>query len=71
MSVPVLTQWVANGIVVLFFPYVSARLGQGVSFLFFGVVAVAQLLFTWRFIPETKGKTLEEIESLWDRPVSR
>jgi len=28
-------------------------------------VPLAGLLFTWRFIPETKGHTLEEIEAHW------
>jgi hypothetical protein len=33
-------------------------------------MALAQMLFTWRFVPETKGKTLEEIESMWDGHVA-
>lgn len=33
-------------------------------FLFFAFMMVLQLLFTWRVMPETKGKTLEELEDL-------
>ncbi len=70
MIVPVMVQWIANAIVVLFFPSAVTFLGQGPTFFFLGVMALAQLLFTWHFVPETKGKTLEEIESMWDGHVS-
>ena len=69
MIVPIMAQWIANAIVVLLFPFTLTLLGQGVTFFLLGVVALVQLLFTWRFVPETKGKTLEEIESLWDGRV--
>jgi len=65
MIVPVLVQWIANAIVVLFFPYAFHKIGKELTFMFLAVMAVAQMFFVWRFVPETKGKTLEEIEELW------
>jgi MFS transporter, SP family, arabinose:H+ symporter len=65
MTVPVLTQWVANAIVVLLFPAALNRLGQAATFAILGAVSLAQALFTWRFVPETKNRTLEQIETFW------
>lgn len=61
------TQWVFNFLVVLFFPYVLDALGGSFTFLFLACMSVIQLLIAWFFIKETKGKSLEEIESLWDK----
>ncbi len=36
--------------------------GSGLPFLFFTFMMVLQLIFVWKFMPETKGKTLEELE---------
>jgi len=65
MIVPVLTQWVANAIVVLLFPAALHRLGQAATFGFLAVVSLAQALFTIAFVPETKNRPLEEIEEFW------
>ena len=65
MTVPVLTQWVANAVVVLFFPLAFHQAGKAITFGFLAAMALAQALFTWFFIPETKNKTLEEIEEYW------
>lgn len=65
MIVPVLTQWVANAVVVLLFPAAFNQLGQAPTFAILGAFALAQALFTWRFVPETKNRTLEEIEEIW------
>jgi sugar porter (SP) family MFS transporter len=65
MAIPVLTQWVANAVVVLFFPYAFNQIGKDVTFGFLAVMAVAQAAVTWRWVPETKNKTLEEIEKAW------
>jgi hypothetical protein len=69
MTIPVLTQWIANAMVVLFFPLAFNQVGKSFTFAFLAVMSLLQALFTWRFLPETKGKSLEEIEQFW-LPVS-
>jgi SP family arabinose:H+ symporter-like MFS transporter len=59
------TQWVFNFLVVLFFPYVLDALGGSMTFLFLAVMAGIQLLIAQTLLKETKGKSLEEIESLF------
>ncbi len=34
-------------------------------YLIFAIFSVATFIFVWRLVPETKGKTLEELESIW------
>ena len=65
ITVPVLTQWVANAVVVLFFPMAFNQIGKAATFGFLAAMALAQAVFTMFFLPETKGKSLEEIESFW------
>jgi sugar porter (SP) family MFS transporter len=60
------TQWVFNFLVVLLFPHVLEALGGSITFLFLATMSVIQFMIAWFFIKETKGKTLEEIERLWD-----
>ncbi len=61
------TQWVFNFLVVLLFPHFLASIGGAKTFLFLAVMSLLQWLFTYKYVPETKGKSLEEIEHLWDR----
>jgi MFS family permease len=65
MTVPVLTQWVANAFVVLLFPLAFHQLGKSATFGFLALMALLQAVFTWYYVPETKNKTLEEIEEFW------
>ncbi len=65
MTVPVLTQWIANAVVVLFFPLAFNRIGKPITFAFLAVMAIAQAVFTIFFVPETRNKPLEEIEEYW------
>jgi SP family arabinose:H+ symporter-like MFS transporter len=71
MTIPVLTQWIANALVVLFFPLAFNQIGKAITFGFLAVMAFAQALFAWLFVPETKGKPLEEIEQFWTRASVR
>jgi len=65
MTFPVLLQWVANAFVVLLFPYAFHVIGKSVTFGFLAAMCICQGLFTWVYVPETKNKRLEEIESYW------
>ncbi|MBV8553349.1 MAG: sugar porter family MFS transporter [Acidobacteriaceae bacterium] len=67
MAVPVLTQWISNAAVVLFFPLAFNRIGKAITFGFLASMALVQAVFTWLFVPETKNKPLEEIEEYWKR----
>ena len=66
MAVPVLTQWIANAVVVLFFPYAFNQIGKAITFGFLAVMAIVQAAVTWLWVPETNNKTLEEIERAWE-----
>jgi MFS family permease len=66
LSVPVFTQWVFNAIVVLVFPSMLKHLSTAISFGILSVFALFQLLFAIKYMKETKGKSLEEIEGMWD-----
>ena len=70
MIVPVLTQWVANAIVVLVFPSALHQLGQATTFGFLAIVSLAQAFIAWRYLPETKNRPLEEIEGFWTRAAA-
>ena len=65
MSIPVFTQWIANAIVVGLFPWMLVNAGSAITFGILAFSSGLMLLFTYAFVPETKGKTLEEIESIW------
>jgi len=68
MTVPVIIQWVANAMVVLLFPFAFHQIGKAVTFGFLALMALSQGIFTWLFVPETKKKSLEEIENFWLTP---
>lgn len=58
-----LTHWVMAAIIAFVFPLLAERVGGGATFLFFAVMMVLQLLFVWKLMPETKGKTLEQLDT--------
>jgi len=56
------THWIMAAIIAFAFPILAEKLGGGNTFLFFSIMMVLQLLFVWRLMPETKGRSLEQIE---------
>jgi MFS transporter, SP family, arabinose:H+ symporter len=65
MSVPVFTQWVFNALIVLVFPAMLNQLATSITFGILALFALIQLVFALKFMKETKGKSLEEIEIMW------
>ena len=58
--------WVSCWFVALWFPTLL-KLSQAGTFWMLSGTSFLMFLFVWRIIPETKGKTLEEIEGFWSR----
>jgi SP family arabinose:H+ symporter-like MFS transporter len=56
------THWVMATLIAFSFPYITGKIGGGHTFMFFTVMMVFQLIFVWKMMPETKGKSLEQIE---------
>ena len=56
------THWVMAALIAFSFPYLAEKLGGATTFFFFAAMMVLQLVFVWRLMPETKGKSLEQIE---------
>lgn len=61
-SLGAFTHWVWNFVISGAFPVVIAAIGGTAVFGFFAAMMLLQLLFVWRMMPETKGKSLESLE---------
>ena len=57
------THWIMAAIIAFIFPILAESVGGGITFLFFTIMMVLQLIFAWKMMPETKGRSLEDIES--------
>ena len=73
LSIAVAAQWIANWVVSLTFPmlndnvWLTEKFNHGFAYWIYGVMGVLSAIFIWKFVPETKGKTLEEMEGLWTK----
>jgi sugar porter (SP) family MFS transporter len=56
------THWIMAASIAFSFPYLAEKAGGGNTFLFFCIMMCIQLIFVWKIMPETKGKSLEQIE---------
>jgi sugar porter (SP) family MFS transporter len=62
LSVAVASLWIACFLLTLTFPLLKAYLQAAGTFWFYAAICVGGLVFIWRSLPETKGKTLEQLE---------
>jgi len=71
LSIAVAAQWLANLIVSWTFPmmnensFLTSVFHNGFSYWIYGFMGLIAAVFVWKFVPETKGKSLEEMESIW------
>ena len=64
IAIAVAAQWAANYFISSTYPAMM-ELSNGGTYWFYGVMSLLSFFFVWRMVPETKGKTLEEMEKLW------
>lgn len=72
VAIAVAFQWVFNWIVSsTFVPMFNMKtaldpdFGHWFTYCLYGIICVLAAIFVWRLVPETKGKTLEEMSELW------
>jgi len=71
MSIAVAAQWVANLIVSWTFPIMNNStalnhvFNHGFTYWIYGIMGLLSALFMWKMVPETKERSLEEMETLW------
>ncbi|HEX2628463.1 MAG TPA: sugar porter family MFS transporter, partial [Chitinophagaceae bacterium] len=77
LSIAVFIQWAANFVVSQTFPlmtgnkWMQANFNGSFPFILYSFLCLLALLFVWRFVPETRKKTLEEMDTLWKSRSSR
>lgn len=62
MGVAVFMLWITNGFLSLYFLSLVDAVGINGTFFLFAIVGALALAFVWRFVPETRGRTLEALE---------
>ncbi|MDD4990925.1 MAG: D-xylose transporter XylE [Paludibacter sp.] len=66
IAIAVAAQWISNFIVSATFPSLEA-FSITFTYVLYGVMSVLSALFVWKMVPETKGKTLEDMNHLWKK----
>lgn len=67
MGVAIFFLWLAVYIVSQTFPILLNAIGTAYTFWIYMVTSVLAFLFIWKMVPETKGKTLEQIQEMWGK----
>ena len=65
MGLATLILWFADFVVTLTFPVISDKVNAAAAFWIYAVMCAFDLVFMIFYLPETKGKTLEDIERHW------
>jgi MFS transporter, SP family, xylose:H+ symportor len=66
VAIAVAAQWAANYFISSTYPAMMEFSG-GITYSFYGVMSVLSFIFVWKIVPETKGKTLEDMNHLWTK----
>lgn len=67
VAIAVAFQWIFNWIVSTSFVPMANSLGYWFTYGLYGVICILAAIFVWKLVPETKGKTLEDMTKLWKK----
>ena len=73
LAVAVAAQWISNYVVSWTFPmmdknsYLLEKFNHGFAYWIYGIMGLIAMFVVWKFVPETKGKTLEEMDDVWEK----
>ncbi|MFT4567931.1 MAG: SP family arabinose:H+ symporter-like MFS transporter [Saprospiraceae bacterium] len=65
MSIARFANWGINSLTAFIFPWYVATIGMNAGFFTFAAMCLIATIFFYKYVPETKGKSLEEIEKYW------
>ena len=66
VAMAVAAQWAANYFISSTYPAMM-EFSSGLTYCFYGLMSVISFIFVWKMVPETKGKTLEEMQKMWKK----
>jgi len=67
MSIAGFSLWVGTYLIGQLTPWLLENLNPEGTFILFAVMCIPYILIIWKLVPETTGKSLEEIEKLWEK----
>ena len=67
VAIAVAFQWIFNWIVSTSFVPMANSLGYWFVYALYGIICIIAAVFVWKLVPETKGKTLEDMTKLWKK----
>jgi len=65
VAISSLAVWAADAVLNQLFPIMRDSWGKSMIFYVFSLILIPQFYFIWKIMPETKGRSLEEIERSW------
>ena len=71
MSIAGLALWIGTYLIGQLTPWMLQNLTPAGTFLLFAIICVPYMLIVWKLVPETTGKSLEEIERYWMKTKNR
>jgi SP family xylose:H+ symportor-like MFS transporter len=66
VAIAVAFMWAANFLISSTYPAMM-EISSGATYCLYGIMSMLSFIFVWKMVPETKNKTLEEMESLWKK----
>ncbi|WP_110929656.1 D-xylose transporter XylE [Bacillus massiliglaciei] len=70
VAIAVAAQWAANYFISSTYPMMM-EYSSSMTYGFYGLMSILSAIFVWKFVPETKGRTLEEMESIWAKKAGK